>query len=190
MTTKRVINTKSVVGDIRSGLSDADLMEKYGLTSKNLKIVIDKLVQMQLISFDDLQEREAEFEEEFYAPPSEFRAWERDEVDFPLRIYEQSDSYARGSVLNISERGIGVKGIRATVSGVKTLLIRADEVFKVEPIVCEAVCRWIKPAREDRDCVGGYEVVKFVTGDLKTIQDLMKGLTLEERLALKEKRDS
>lgn len=190
MASKRVINIKSVAADIQSGLSDTELMEKYGLTSKNLSTVLDKLLEYQLITFDDLQQRQAEFEEEeVYTPPSEFRAWERDEVDFPLRLHDEADPQVKGVLLNVSERGLGVKGIRATVGDVKTFVIHADEVFEVDPVVCEVNCRWIKLAREDRGCLSGYEVVKFLSGDLKTIQVLMKGLTLEERIALKEKRE-
>lgn len=188
MTTKRVINTKKVAADVRSGLTDEQLMKKYSLTPKGLSMVLNKLVEIQIISFEDLQRREPDFENgEVYSPPSDFRKFERDEVDFPLPVYERENPQARGFVLNISEHGMGVRGIRSGVHETKTYVIRADEVFQVEPIVCEATCRWIAPAREDRSCVGGYEVVAFLSGDFKTVQHLMRALTLEERLALKEK---
>jgi hypothetical protein len=188
MATKRVINTRKVAEDIRSGLTDAQLMKKYGLTPKGLSVVLNKLVEVQIISFDDLQQREPDFENgTVYTPPSDFRRFERDKVDFPLPVYEQQNPRARGFVLNISENGMGVRGIRSAVHQTKTYVIQADEVFQVAPVVCDATCRWIESAREDRSCVGGYEVITFLSGDFNAVQHLMRALTLEERLALKEK---
>ena len=182
------IDTKKVAKDIRAGLTDAQLMKKYSLTPKGLSIVLNKLVEIRVLSFEDLQRREPDFENgEVYNPPSDFRRFERDQVDFLLPVYEQKNPQARGLVLNISEQGMGVRGIRSGVHETKTYVIRADEVFQVEPIVCEATCRWMTLNREDRYCVGGYEVNAFLSGDFKTVQHLMRALTLEERLALKEK---
>ncbi|MEW6139588.1 MAG: PilZ domain-containing protein [Thermodesulfobacteriota bacterium] len=188
MSSKRVISAKQVAADVRSGLSDEELMKKYTLTPKDLTVVMNKLMNSGLIGFEDLQRREVPFEEEeTFVPPSEFRRWERYEVEFPLRVYEKSNRAVQGTVMNISERGIGIRGIRASVGEMKTLVLRADEVFQMGPIVCEAVCRWIAPSREDRHCTGGYEVIEFLEGNLMTLQHLMKALTLEERIALKER---
>ena len=41
---KRLINTKKILADIKAGMNDAGLMEKYRLTEKGLQSVFKKLV--------------------------------------------------------------------------------------------------------------------------------------------------
>jgi hypothetical protein len=51
---KRVIKAKDVVNDIREGLTDSQLMGKYGLSVKGLQGVFTKLVQAKIILPEDL----------------------------------------------------------------------------------------------------------------------------------------
>jgi hypothetical protein len=44
MTTKRTIKAKDIVNDIRSGLTNLQLMEKYNLSSKGLQSIFTKLI--------------------------------------------------------------------------------------------------------------------------------------------------
>jgi hypothetical protein len=54
---KRTIQAKEVVQDIRSHMTDAQLMEKYHLSAKGLRSVLKKLIEHNLISGSDLQVR-------------------------------------------------------------------------------------------------------------------------------------
>lgn len=45
MSRKRVIEAKDIVNDIRSGMSEAELMEKYSLSSKGLQSAFQKLIK-------------------------------------------------------------------------------------------------------------------------------------------------
>jgi hypothetical protein len=51
------INAQEAARDIRAGLDDAALMEKYRLTSRGLRSMVDKLVGVRLISQADLDLR-------------------------------------------------------------------------------------------------------------------------------------
>jgi uncharacterized protein (DUF433 family) len=54
---KRRIDTKKLVADIRSNLSDAELMEKYRLSSRGLQRVFTKLVNSGSVVAADLSGR-------------------------------------------------------------------------------------------------------------------------------------
>ena len=54
---KRKITAREVLRDIRSGLSDQDLMEKYTLSAQGLQSVFHKLVSAGVISQPELDDR-------------------------------------------------------------------------------------------------------------------------------------
>jgi hypothetical protein len=55
--TKRKIKAQEFLEDLRSGLDDAALMRKYGLSEVGLGRVFDKLIDADLISLDELWNR-------------------------------------------------------------------------------------------------------------------------------------
>ena len=54
---KKRINAKDLVKDIRAGLDDDDLMLKYNLTTAELERVFGKLVDADFITVVELHER-------------------------------------------------------------------------------------------------------------------------------------
>ncbi len=58
---KKKISAKAAVADIRSGMSDADLMNKYVLSNAGLQSLFDKLVAKGYIDLSEILERTAAF---------------------------------------------------------------------------------------------------------------------------------
>lgn len=56
---KQKIGAREAVNDIRSGMSDADLMQKYGLSEKGLDSLFKKLVEAKLLEESFLSKRSA-----------------------------------------------------------------------------------------------------------------------------------
>lgn len=54
---KRKINASRMAEDIRAGLSDSELMGKYGLSERQLPIVIRKLIDAGLVTDSDIEAR-------------------------------------------------------------------------------------------------------------------------------------
>jgi len=54
---KRKIKAKEVAQDIHAGMGDSPLMEKYGLSTKQLETVLRKLLEADLITHMQLYER-------------------------------------------------------------------------------------------------------------------------------------
>jgi len=57
MSRKRKINGRHVVNDLRSGIGDWGLQEKYKLSPKSLQTILEKLVAYNAISHTELCER-------------------------------------------------------------------------------------------------------------------------------------
>ena len=55
---KRAIKTKEVIADIRSGMSDLELTEKYRVTPDGLERLLGHLVDSGLIGERELEDRE------------------------------------------------------------------------------------------------------------------------------------
>jgi transcription initiation factor IIE alpha subunit len=58
MSPKRTINANEVVKDILSGLTDDDLMQRYGVSPEELDSLLRHLVDSDLMTQQQLEERE------------------------------------------------------------------------------------------------------------------------------------
>jgi hypothetical protein len=84
---KKKISAKEAVADIRSGVSDADLMDKYSLSNAGLQSLFDKLVSAGYIDLSEILERTPSFlgtvdVAESFAPTEELKA---EDVRQPFR---------------------------------------------------------------------------------------------------------
>lgn len=67
MTEKKKLSAKAIVADIKAGLANPALMEKYGISSEELKKVFKKLLDAGLITEQDLSSRTTEEEKTIQA---------------------------------------------------------------------------------------------------------------------------
>jgi uncharacterized protein (DUF433 family) len=56
------ISSREAVKDIQSGISDSDLMAKYGLSAKGLQSMFTKLVAAKRITWEEIEERMPTFD--------------------------------------------------------------------------------------------------------------------------------
>ncbi len=189
MQPKRSIRAKDIAADIASGMTDLRLMAKYRLTSRGLDAVYQKLGELKLIA-----PRESDGKRQAHSPAqtenldfveplndTTLRISPREIIDFPLRCYDADDPETIGDVRDLSEEGIGVKGLVSRPIEIRTLVIPISELYMPEPVVLEAICRWSARDETDGAPLAGFEVTKFVQGSLQEILDLIRSLTLEER---------
>lgn len=179
---KKTIKAVAVVSDIRAGMTDVALRKKYRLTQTGLGTVFAKLLQAGLIRPSDLERRPQIHADRIV--DQAIRIFDRTKLDFPLTVCEQDSPHVSGTLTDLSERGVGVRGIEAAVGDVKTLVIAADEFFHVDPIVFQAICRWSKGEDATSECFCGFEVTDPSEGALKDLLDLIRGLSLDERTVM------
>lgn len=187
MSPKRKIRAVDMVNDIRSGRTDPELMEKFQLSSSALQWAFRKLLEAEAISPDEIYGRPPASDEivDFGAA---YRIITRYELDIPLPIHELDNNVNRGLVKDISVNGVGIRGIESNVDEIKSFVIPADELFGIERVEFEAICRWVKRAKIEGECSGGFEVLKVMAGNLKDLEMVIRSIPLEDRVALQKRR--
>jgi hypothetical protein len=152
---KITVNINQVAADIRHGLGRDQLMEKYRLTSRAFRWVCMELVSNGLLSWRELYEKLSSGSEGLVLDkPRESR---RFALAFDVEIHEAGHSEAPGKVRDVTERGIGISGIRTKVDERKTLVIAGDEFGEFATFTFDAVCRWASKA-PGGEYVAGFEV--------------------------------
>jgi hypothetical protein len=176
---RRRIPARSFVDDMRSGMSDSALMEKYKLTARGLHSAFRKLVAANVIQPSELVGRHLEYDETIDV--NDIRALQREKVEFPLPIYEPDNPESRGTIRDITIMGVGVKGFETDVGAIRRFVIPADEFFQVNSVEFKARCRWVKRDESDGELISGFEIVKVSKTSLAGLRRLIQGLTLSER---------
>jgi Mor family transcriptional regulator len=167
----RKVNLLQIVADIRAGMSNPDIMEKYKLSEDMLRQVSKKLLEARMTrSADDEPETTIEERSDFLAT-GEFV---RHEVDLDVPIYEAGRPDNQGVVRDISEEGVGVAGIEAKVGDLKTLVILGDEFGEFSSFEFEAYCRWSYADAADGACLTGFAISKISNNDFQQLEKLVR----------------
>jgi hypothetical protein len=176
---RRRIPARRFVDDMRSGMPDSALMEKYKLTARGLHSAFRKLLAANVVQPSELVGRHSEYDETIDV--NDIRALQRDKVEFPLPIYELNNPDSRGIISDITIMGVGITGFETDVGDIRQFVIPADEFFQVNRVEFKARCRWVKRDESDGECVSGFEIMKVSRGSLAGLRRLIQGLTLSER---------
>jgi hypothetical protein len=94
-----------------------------------------------------------------------------------IPISDSEDPENTGLIYDISDDGVGARGLRAKVHEIKTLVIPADDYFRVEPVVFQGLCRWVEEKDDRWESAAGFRVVKVLRGSLTELQDIVRGLS-------------
>jgi hypothetical protein len=178
MSTKRRINGRHVINDLRSGMSDLELEAKYELSPKALQSILEKLVAHNAISHSELYERSSLYKGT--TDLTRIRKYRRVDLNIPVEIYDVEAS-ATGILRDISEKGLRVAGIESSVGQVKTLQIPVDMFMQTDPLLVIAECKWAEmKGKTTRHPVAGFEIMDLSERDRKSIKDFMGLLVLGE----------
>ncbi|MEW6112103.1 MAG: hypothetical protein AB1664_08225 [Thermodesulfobacteriota bacterium] len=178
MAAKPVINGYKMIRDIKAGLTDAEIMEKYKLSYKGLQSVFRKLVDAKLIRPSQLYGRSTEYEDT--ADIGDYRHMDRVYLEVNLPINELGSAEKVGLVRDLTERGICVKGLEASANESKTLVIQTDELFAVPQIVFQAHCRWAKKDGAIDEWSAGFEITEISPENLERFQEVLRLLSFSE----------
>jgi hypothetical protein len=173
---KRTLEAKDLIFDIRAGMTDAQMMEKYKLSYKGFTSALKKLIHIQAISPEELFERFPLYEE---LTVDDMRDIIRSPISFPIPIYEADNPAARGEVRNITEKGVGIKGIATRVGETKTFVIDAGAYVAVAPIAFNGQCRWVRK-KASGDYIGGFEITLISRDNLQQLRKILQELVQDD----------
>ncbi len=170
----RRLSARNIVNDIRSGMNNTELMEKYMLTPLQLKTTFDILLGSNAINEEELRN-------DFSIPPQRNetinqRERERYFIDFELPIIEIGPPEVDGKVRDITEKGVGTIGIPSEVDDIKRFLVLHDEFVLIEPFMFEAQCRWARKSASGEHHAG-YQIIGIAEKDLRDLRQLIHLVT-------------
>jgi hypothetical protein len=107
------------------------------------------------------------------------RAVERSDLsDFHIPGFEKGNPEILFSIIDITEKGIGVAGLRTAVGETRTLVISASELTGGLPIQFEATCRWVQDGSPDINFRSGFQLANISGEDLLALRELIKLLAI------------
>jgi Mor family transcriptional regulator len=171
--TPRKINLLAVLADIRAGMSQPDLLKKYGISESVFRQLTKKLLAAQGI-------RLATDAETVIMEPFEFPAGSElvtHEVDFDLPAYEADRPDTHGMVREVSEESMSVAGIEAAVGDTKTLVVLGDELGQFSSFEFDGSCLWSFVDAEEGTCLAGFAIIKISKADAQELRKLLRVLT-------------
>jgi len=176
MSPKKIIQARDIVKDIRTGLTDAELMEKYGLSAKGLESAFQKLVNSRIMTVAEVY-GQARFGEDTVII-DDVRACARHLLTVAVPIYECEKPDQKGLLRDVTERGLGIIGIEARIGEVKCLVIPCRGFLDVDHIWFEAECMWSQAGKPPDRWAGGFQITKISKEDLNRLRELIQFLTL------------
>lgn len=179
MADKRKINAMAVIGDLRSGMADWELQVKYKLSSQALDTIFKRLVASKAISHAELYESSP-----FYRERSDgIKQRAHCRADLPLYLAVRDvEGKTAGVLRDISEKGLRVAGIEASVGQVKTFQVPVDLFVQSAPLLIQAECKWIEAkGKTTRYFVAGFEIISLSAGDSKLLGEFTRLLSLNCR---------
>ena len=177
MQSKKRIMVRDLVNDIRGGASDIDLMVKYRLSVKGLQSALEKLVEGNYVTQKELNKRSSLYDDT--VDIDDMRKLPRNVPALPVTIYEAERPDTVGTLWDITETGVGARGLEATVGEIKRFAIMVGRLSEFDPFEFEAKCRWVRRMHDDKEVATGFEIVKISEESLQRLRELISGLTLE-----------
>lgn len=175
MPEKRTIRAKDMVNDIRAGMSDHQLMGKYKLSVKGLESIFKKLEESGTVKRSELYGRFPSFDDTVNL--GSIRKLSRNYFALALVIHDADNPLNKGEIFDVSEKGVGVKGMEAEPDQTHTLVIDGSEVDDLGALTFEAVCRWTQ-RDEHGACLAGFEIAAISESDSEKLRRLIRGVTL------------
>ncbi len=175
---KRALPVERIMDEIREGMGDIPIMEKYGLSPEEYVEVVEKLkgLRMRLPSSDFVRPPGPEVRRK----PVQRRAVPRGYMLFNSSVYDAHRPGVKGTLLDISERGVQITGIKTKVGDVRTLVIGRERYTPDSELSFGAVCRWFRETDETGECVAGFEIARMSADARRRLRKLLQELAFCE----------
>jgi uncharacterized protein (DUF433 family) len=166
---------EDIIEDIRSGMTDSKLMEKYGLSADGFQMVLQMLIETNAITLQELYDTVPSAHDTVSL--KNMRELPRQYLAVAVDIYESKRPEIRGTLSNVTEKGMAITGIAAQVGEFRTFVIPAEDFIEADPILLEAQCRWGTKEKSTGESLAGFEITKISEKGLDDLRRLMGSLS-------------
>jgi hypothetical protein len=182
MSPKQQFSAREFIEDTRSGMTCSDLAEKYKLSPNSIQRVFRVMIDGEIMTIDGLAGRYALFDDTVQHGMDSVRLLFRQVVNFKLPIYEKEKPKTLGVVLDITEGGVGLKGIEAITGESKNFVIPADKFFDVVRVEFQARCVWVNREESTGKCIAGFEITDISPGALVELKKWVQLIELSNQV--------
>jgi len=175
---KRQIPAHPVAADIRAGMTNAELMERYRISSGMLEKIFKKLQDTNMITARDLDGRMLSPHQGLVhdSVPQEPICY----TIMRLPITDLSNLDADCYVKAFTEKGLHIVNLSTNVGEKKNFLIPASEFADVQPFSFEAECRWARAQTDTERQTAGFEITRIWDEGLQQLREFMQSATICE----------
>jgi hypothetical protein len=161
-----------LIDDIRRGLTDSELMQKYQISAANLRRKILDFTRDNVVSSADIYWRPILYDTD--VSEGERRAIPRYPLKLLLPVKEIGSLESTPAFLiDISEKGGCVQGITAQPGAKVVLEIDPQGMVRANEIRLEIVFRWVESGA-DTEIMAGFEIVGCGERDLALLRELIR----------------
>jgi len=170
-------DVSSILHDIRAGMGDVPIMEKYGLSPRLYSLILERLRGNRELSEEDLAGRIQLPEAEVSEPDRRDRR--RAYLLYAIPVCSAYDPANQGLLNDISRTGFQVTGMNVEVDEIGSYVIRSDVLYRHRVITVDAICRWT--ARDSAgDTVSGFEISTMDAQSQEDLGTLIQELSVSE----------
>ena len=174
MKPKLEIRVSDLVLDIRSGLTDSELKEKYNLSPRGLESAMKKLVSSGALGEFGISGQSSLGD--WGTVVELVRAFPRFYAVTPIPILEAENPKNKGTVRDISEKGVGTNGLLARLGQKMTLVVKGDELGEYGAFSFEAECRWCNKTPEG-EYLAGFQITEISDGYFNELKCIIRVYT-------------
>jgi hypothetical protein len=175
MSSKRTIKAKDIVNDIRAGMTDHQLMEKYRLSVKGLQSIFTKLEQVKAVKHSDLYGRTPWYDDTVNV--GSMRNLPRNYMALSVIIHEAKNPMNKGVVVDLTEKGVRATGIQVRENQTTRFVVDSGDLVEIGLITFEATCMWVRQ-HEDGTRNSGFEITSISERDVGKLRQLIQDLSL------------
>lgn len=175
---KPKVNAATILKDIRSGMGDIPIMEKYGISPRLYSRILETLKRSGALSLTDLAGR---LPTETTTPEgSSKRERKRHCLLYPISVHDANDPRNQGTLNDISEAGFKVAGLNVDVDEIGTYLIGANARALHSPVTVDAICRWVTTEEDTGDRLAGFEISNVLGDGQRDLDRLITELSVPD----------
>jgi uncharacterized protein (DUF433 family) len=175
MARERKARAEAIASDLRKGLSTEELIAKYELSEEGFQKIAKTLLDEGFIRSTDLPNG---IVESCNSVVLQLRRTRRYQPRMSVTVCDKRNPAVRCILKDVSEHGLSIIGLKATVSEIRKIAVLGDEFGAVSPFEFEAQCRWTGKEDPEDQPVAGFQVVSISRENLVRLRDLIKKFSL------------
>ncbi|MBI5569024.1 MAG: hypothetical protein HY914_03680 [Desulfomonile tiedjei] len=170
------IRDDEILADIQAGAMDTELMEKYNLSAKELRSSFQRLTDSGRLEVSEICHSPVFWDETIDCESR--RGYPRLLLAFVQRIHEEECPEKQGLVIDVTEKGMQVKGIAGTLGEVRTFQVVPRRFTGVAAFRFTAECVWNCTDPTDAQPLLGLRVAEISAEDKGRLRAFIRFITL------------